>query len=150
MGKHLDLAQERRMDSCVILGTTVPYCPPNIIERELPFVDCAIRMPTNPEIYGFCHMRLRGLGIQWRLDPIQNRKGVETDLMITIRKSSRVCVACYLSVLYGHKITVVLCGDPALFELGAPLRTFYECSLYWRVYPYLTEEWFLSYIPIQI
>ena len=40
------------------------------------------------------------------------------------------------SVLYGTFLllalkdynTVVLCGDPALFELGAPLRTFYERS----------------------
>ena len=30
----------------------------------------------------------------------------------------------------GFEVTVpvVLCGDPALFELGAPLSTFYECS----------------------
>ena len=32
--------------------------------------------------------------------------------------------------IHAMNITVVLCGDPALFELGAPLRTFYECSLY--------------------
>ena len=32
-------------------------------------------------------------------------------------------------VIYcGCQSTVVLCGDPALFELGAPLRTFYERS----------------------
>ena len=37
---------------------------------------------------------------------------------------------CVITVCDYPVLTVVLCGDPALFELGAPLRTFYECSLF--------------------